>query len=292
MKDVSWEYLSKDLKEYEEIVEKFDKKPVELKSIQKRKYTKAKNSRMKLRIYASPIRLESINDFSELNYGIDLEANDFNSTDYRMSFQGLSFDATDAVTSERFSQNQLYFELMALQKTFIAPSELFAGVEYFTQKQGEIFPYKSQLRIFPIGIERTFEISKILPDISIYYAPIIERYTMEKIDSSGSIISESVSGLRHLLGFRFTIAPSKTFEVLGEFKIRPFNSIKNEFKVSFDDLDFFSEISFRYYPSNKFFVDYTNSYSIDQRRELYTNLQNTNTIHSFNLNYRTDLDFF
>lgn len=277
-RDVPWEYFNRPINEYQQVITNFypDK-------IEKRERIK---SELQTRIYASPLKIQKQNDYSEMHFGIETtKTNIKNKFDILFGLESFRFNATDAITEESYSQTSNRIEFFATNTKVFETINPFFGIDYFTQKQGDLYPYKSQIRVYPFGIEKRIEISKLIPKLSFYYSPILERWEMQNLTGS-TITATTDTALRHLFGFTVLIVPNPSIEIENQFKIRPLHQIEEITKIEFDNLDFQNSLTIRYFPSRNFFIDYTNTYSLDRRRDLYSNLDEGNVIHSFNLNYR------
>ncbi len=280
LKDVPWEYFDRSLPEYRKIVAEFN--PA-VKTIEE---DVVPTSSFETRIFASPIRMQSQNDYSEFHFGLETTKTKINDEyDVKLGLEGFRFDATDAATNETYAQTSTFIELMATNTKVFDDVNVFFGIDFYTQKQNDIYPYKNQYRVYPFGIEKRYTISKLIPKLSFFYSPIIETWEMQEANALNLIITTDTA-LRHMLGFSLVLAPSKQIEIENRFKIRPLHETDDVVKIVFDDLDFSNSLMVKYFASKNFYVDYTNTYSLDQRRELYTNLDEGNIIHSFNLNYR------
>jgi hypothetical protein len=283
MRDVPWEYIEQPLEQYQNIISEYAPDKKEDKT---RAETLNAETIVRARIFASPFRIESINNFNDFHAGVDIETIGIKKFDVHFELEGYRFSADDVTNDQSVAQTQVFTSLMASHATIITPARLFLGIDYFTQTQKEVSPYEAQFRIYPIGIERRLEISSKAPLLSFFYAPVLENFEMQKRISASEIEIKNDFALRHLFGFRFITKPTENLEILGSFKIHPLQDTDKGLKFDFNDLDFQSEVSVRYLAGKKFFIDYTNSYSIDKRRGLYTNLKEQNIIHSLNFNYQ------
>ncbi len=280
VKDVPWEYFDRSLSDYKKIISEFNP------AVKPLVENLAPKSKLEARVYASPIKLQTQNDYSEFHFGAELtKTNIADAYDLTFGFESFRFDATDAATNQQFAQTSNFAELMLTHTKLFNSTNVFFGIDYFQQKQNEIFPYKGQIRVYPFGLEKRYKISRLIPKLSFFYSPIIETWEMEEVNTLNLITTEDTA-LRHLLGFMIVLAPSSSIEIENRFKIRPLHETDEVVRIEFDDLDFNNTFIVRYFPSKNFFIDYTNTYSLDRRRELYTNLDEGNVIHSFNLNYR------
>ncbi|MCB9095995.1 MAG: hypothetical protein H6621_13075 [Halobacteriovoraceae bacterium] len=284
LKDVPWEYIKKPLEEYQKITEEFYP-PVKNYSTQELLNESIRE--VQTTIFASPFRIESINNHSNLHYGIAVDTKGDRKYLTHFMYEGYQFQATDVITNESFQQTRNKAEVFLTNTRLLEDNKnVFFGADYFTQKQGEYYPYRFQIRVYPFGIEKNIKINDAIPKLSFVYAPILESYSMEKLNTVTSIEEEkNDSAIRHLFGFNILVNPLPKLEIVDSFKLRPEHETENIIKLDFEDIDFENTFTIRYLADQSIHFDYTNVYSIDRRRELYTNLEEGNIIHSFNINF-------
>lgn len=246
---------------------------------------------LRAKIYASPFRIQKVNDVKNINYGLSLYNQNQNFYEMKAWYTHQEYSNTDPLTKNSIKSQSNKFGAYYSKSTISSHWSYFSELEFDTKEQNDFKTIKSRYQITPIGAKYEILKSVEFPQFDISYGPTFERLNGERYDSSllpeQQIREEySETNIRHSFRLRIYWNFSEKFMLKETFKIRPAQKLSG-FGFDLDDNDFSQELALTFNFNQTAHLSIENQITRDIRQFKYFGIPATDvvTMLSFGLDF-------